>query len=137
MSKVTSPLFKGIDCVRLPVSDLASGLAFYRDRIGLEVIWVTEGSAGLKMPEDDSEIVVYTEGRGEEIDILVDSADDAARSFESAGGEVVVPPFDIMIGRCAVVKDPWGNELVLLDNSKGRLVTDKWGNVVGVEKPGT
>jgi predicted enzyme related to lactoylglutathione lyase len=134
MANVTQPLFKRIDCVRLPVSDLESGLVFYRDRIGLELIWVTEESAGLKMPEDDSEIVLYTESRGEEIDILVDSADDAARSFESAGGEVVVQPFDIRIGRCAVVKDPWGNELVLLDNSKGRLVTDEGFNVVGVKK---
>lgn len=134
MANVTQPLFKRIDCVRLPVSDLESGLAFYRDRIGLELIWVTEESAGLKMPDDDSEIVLYTESRGEEIDILVDSADDAARSFEYAGGEVVVQPFDIRIGRCAVVKDPWGNELVLLDNSKGRLVTDEGFNVVGVKK---
>ena len=64
----------------------------------------------------------------------MDSADEAARSFESAGGEVIVQPFDIRIGRCVVVKDPWGNELVLLDNSKGRLVTDEWYNVVGVKK---
>lgn len=134
MANVTRPLFKKIDCVRLPVSDLESGLAFYRDRIGLELIWITEDSAGLKMPEDDSEIVLYTENRGEEIDILVDSADDAARCFESAGGEVVVQPFDIRIGRCVVVKDSWGNELVLLDNSKGRLVTDEGYNVVGVKK---
>jgi len=134
MANVTRPLFKKIDCVRLPVSGLESGLAFYRDGIGLELIWITEDSAGLKMPEDDSEIVLYTENRGEEIDILVDSADDAARSFESAGGEVVVQPFDIRIGRCVVVKDPWGNELVLLDNSKGRLVTDEGYNVVGLEK---
>jgi predicted enzyme related to lactoylglutathione lyase len=134
MANVTSPLFKKIDCVRLPVSDLESGLAFYRDGIGLELIWITEESAGLKMPEDDSEIVLYTERRGEEIDIMVDSADEAARSFESAGGEVVVQPFDIRIGRCVVVKDPWGNELVLLDNSKGRLVTDEGYNVVDVKK---
>jgi len=132
MSKSTPPLFKRIDCVRLPVSDLDSGLAFYRDGIGLELIWVTEESAGLKLPEDDSEIVIYTESRGQEIDILVDSADDAARSFESAGGEAVVPPFDIRIGRCVVVRDPWGNELVLLDNRKGRLVTDEEHKVVGV-----
>ena len=134
MAKVTQSLFKKIDCVRLPVSDLESGLAFYRDGIGLELIWITEESAGLKMPEDDSEIVLYTERRGEEIDIMVDSADEAARSFESAGGEVVVQPFDIRIGRCVVVKDPWGSELVLLDNSKGRLVTDEGYNVVDVKK---
>ena len=134
MSRATPPLFKRIDCVRLPVSDLESGLSFYGDKLGLELIWRTEASAGLRLPRDESEIVLYTESRGEEIDILVDSADDAARSFESAGGEVVVQPFDIRIGRCAVVKDPWGNELVLLDNSKGRLVTDEGFNVVGVKK---
>ena len=134
MSKATRPLFKKIDCVRLPVSDLESGLAFYRDGIGLELVWVTEESAGLKLPEDDSEIVIYMESRGQEVDILVDSADDAACSFESAGGEVVVPPFDIRIGRGVVVADPWGNELVLLDNSKGRLVTDEGHRVVGVAR---
>jgi len=134
MSKVTPPLFKKIDCVRLPVSDLESGLSFYMDNLGLELIWRTEESAGLRLPNDESEIVLYTESRGEEIDILVESADEAARCFESAGGEVVVQPFDIRIGRCVVVKDPWGNELVLLDNSKGRLVTDEGYNVVGVER---
>ncbi len=134
MANVTRPLFKKIDCVRLPVSDLESGLSFYRDKLGLEMIWRTEDSAGLRLPNDESEIVLYTDDRGEEIDITVESADEAARSFESAGGEVVVQPFDIRIGRCVVVKDPWGNELVLLDNSKGRLVTDEGGNVVGVEE---
>ncbi|MBC8498269.1 VOC family protein [Candidatus Bathyarchaeota archaeon] len=134
MSRVTPPLFKRIDCVRLPVSDLESGLSFYRDNLGLELIWRTEDSAGLRLPNDESEIVLYTEDRGEEIDITVESADEAARSFESARGEVVVQPFDIGIGRCVVVKDPWGNELVLLDNSKGRLVTDAGLNVVGVDK---
>ncbi|NQT09233.1 VOC family protein [Candidatus Bathyarchaeota archaeon] len=134
MANVTQSLFKKIDCVRLPVSDMESGLSFYMDKLGLELIWRTEDSAGLRLPNDESEIVLYTDDRGEEIDILVDSADDAARNFEAAGGEVVVQPFDIRIGRCAVVKDPWGNELVLLDNSKGRLVTDEGFNVVGVKK---
>lgn len=134
MDEATPPLFKRIDCVRLPVTDLESGLSFYGDKLGLELIWRTEDSAGLRLPDDESEIVLYTDDRGEEIDITVESADEAARSFETAGGEVVVQPFDIRIGRCVVVKDPWGNELVLLDNSKGRLVTDEGFNVVNVEK---
>jgi hypothetical protein len=36
------------------------------------------------------------------------------------GGE----PFDIPIGRCAVVRDSWGNVLVLLNVTKGSLITD-------------
>jgi len=37
-----------------------------------------------------------------------------------SGGTVVAGPFDIKIGRCAVLHDPWGNELVVLDGSKRR-----------------
>ena len=65
------------------------------------------------------------------MDITVESADTAAGRFAQAGGEVVVAPFDIPIGRCSVVRDPWGNQLVLLDTSKGLLSTDKDGNVTG------
>lgn len=48
-----------------------------------------------------------------------------------AGGTIVVAPFDIQVGRCVVVGDPWGTPLVLLDTSKGLLVTDADGNVTG------
>ena len=43
-------------------------------------------------------------------------------------------PFEIAIGRCAVVADPWDNVLVLLDNSKGFLTTDDTGHVTGVAR---
>ncbi len=46
------------------------------------------------------------------------------------------PPFDIAIGRCARVRDPFGNELVMLDQSEGRLITDADGRLVGVEGKG-
>jgi hypothetical protein len=46
---------------------------------------------------------------------------------------VVSQPFDIPVGRVAVVADPFGNTLVLVDLSKGRYVTDASGNVTGVE----
>jgi predicted enzyme related to lactoylglutathione lyase len=65
------------------------------------------------------------------VDFLVESADRAVQFIEQAGGRVIVPPFDIQIGRCAVVEDPWGNPLVVLDTSKGLLKTDSDGNVTG------
>ena len=70
-----------------------------------------------------------------ETNLTVASADAAAEAIVAAGGRVVVRPFDIRIGRCAVVEDPWGNRLVLLDVSKGLLVTDEDGNVVGNAEP--
>jgi len=52
----------------------------------------------------------------------VESEDAAARRIEDAGGKIIVPPFDIQIGRAVVVEDPWGNHMVLLDSRKGHFV---------------
>ncbi len=65
------------------------------------------------------------------MNLLVESASAAATAIVEAGGSIVVPVFDIQIGKCVVVDDPWGNRLVLLDMSKGALVTDADGNVTG------
>ncbi len=127
----SGPLIRRVDCIRLHVPDLEAGLAFYRDRLGHPIVWRTASAVGLRMGDSDAEIVLQTEDEGQEVDLLVASADDAAQQIGEGGGRVVVPPFDIAIGRCAVVDDPWGNELVLLDASNGLLSTDADGNVVG------
>jgi len=125
------PVLRKVDCVRLYVPDLEAGIAFYRDRLGHELIWRTETAAGLHLPETDAELVLQTEEQRQEVDFLVDSADKSATFIEQSGGKVIVPPFDIQIGRCVVVEDPWGNPLVLLDASKGLLKTDIDRKVVG------
>ena len=124
-------LIRKVDCVRLYVPDLEKGLAFYRDQLGHPLIWRTETAVGLRLPESDAELVLQTEEQRQEVDLLVHSADEAATRIEQAGGKVIVPPFDIQIGRCVVIEDPWGNPLVLLDTSKGLLKTDAAGNVIG------
>ena len=124
-------LIRKVDCVRLYVPDLEAGLAFYRGQLGHELIWRTGTAAGLRLPESEAELVLQTEEQRQEVDLLVGSADEAAARVEQAGGKVIVPPFDIQIGRCVVLEDPWGNPLVLLDLSKGLLKTDADGNVIG------
>jgi predicted enzyme related to lactoylglutathione lyase len=127
-----APLFRKVDCLALPVPDLDQALAFY-ERLGHELVWRSATSAGLRLPDGESELVLQTERAGPETDLTVDAVGPAIDRFVDAGGRLVVPPFDIAIGRCAVVADPWGNQLVLLDNSKGRLITDDAGTVTGVE----
>ncbi|MPZ14971.1 MAG: bleomycin resistance protein [Chloroflexi bacterium] len=123
------PLFRKIDAIQIPVPDLDAGLAFYRESLGHVLIWRTSTSAGLRMPDTDAEIVIQAEGMEMETDLLVASADGAARAFTDAGGRVVEEAFDIPIGRCVVVADPWGNRLVLIDASKGTLDTNSDGTV--------
>jgi predicted enzyme related to lactoylglutathione lyase len=116
------------------VPDLDSGIAFYVDRLGHTLNWRNDdvGSAGLALPESDTEMVLTTE-HGYEPNWLVESADDAARAVEAAGGAVLAAPFDIPVGRVAIVADPFSNVLVLIDLSEGRYTTDDTGNVTGVE----
>jgi predicted enzyme related to lactoylglutathione lyase len=124
------PLIRTVDCIRLSVPDLEAGLTFYRDRLGHELVWRTDQAVGLRLSGSTTEIVLHTDPLPLEVDFLVDSADDATTQFEAAGGKIIVPPFDIQIGRAAVVEDPWGNQYVLLDASKGLLVTDDEGRVI-------
>ena len=126
----TTSLLKKVDCIQLPVPDLEAALGFYRDRLGHEVIWRTEQAVGLRLPGSDAELVLQTERPEPEVDWLVASVEAAVEQIVAAGGSVDVPPFDIQIGRCAVVRDPWGNALVLLDMSRGALVTDTEGRVI-------
>ena len=125
-------LFRKIDCLQVPVPDIAAGLRFYRDKLGHALVWRSDTAAGLRLADSDSEIVLQTARPILEVNVLVRSADEAAETIAAAGGSVSVPPFDIPIGRCAVAHDPWGNRLVLLDCGNGVLLTDDEGRILGV-----
>ncbi len=131
----SEPLIRKVDCLQIPVPDLDASLAFYRDKLGHGLIWRTETAAGLRMAESETEIVLQTARPVMEPNLLVHSADTAAALFVAAGGTIIVPPFDIQIGRCVIVQDPWGNPLVLLDMCNGPLITDAEGNVTDTAPP--
>ena len=126
------PLFRKLDNLLLPVSDLDAAISFYRDRLGHTLVWRDGEAAGFALPETDAELVVHLRV-GPETDILVDDVDVALEEFLAAGGETVHLPFDIAIGRCARVRDPFGNIIVILDQSKGTLITDAERRVTGIK----
>jgi len=70
-----------------------------------------------------------------ETDLWVASVPAALSRVVAAGAKVIAGPFEIRIGLCAVIEDPWQNRLVILDASKGSLRTDAEGNVI--ERGGT
>jgi lactoylglutathione lyase len=129
---VKGPLLRKLDCLLLRVPDLDAAVSFYRDRLGHRVLWRSAEAVGFALPDTDAELVVHL-NIGPETDVLVEDVDKDVAVFVNAGGEALQPPFDIAIGRCARVRDPFGNELTLLDQSRGRLATDRDGRVVGVE----
>jgi predicted enzyme related to lactoylglutathione lyase len=123
-----------VDALVVRVPSVEAGLAFYRDRLGHPLLWRTSTAAGLVMDSSGTELVVSVDS-GPETDVLVDSVDAAVAVIIDAGGALIAPPEDIAVGRVAVVADPFGNELTLVDLSKGRFETDAAGNVTGVMQP--
>lgn len=124
------PLFNNVDCISLHVPDLKQALKFYSEKLGHEIIWRHESAVGLRLPESKTELVLHMENRPNEVDWKVDSVPEAIERFMNAGGELIVGPFEIRIGLCAVLRDPWQNPIVILDMSKGKLKVDSENNVI-------
>ncbi|WFR57308.1 bleomycin resistance protein [Anaerocolumna sp. AGMB13025] len=125
-------LLKCIDCIELYVSDLKEGIDYY-SKLGLKVLWKNETSVGMGMEDDFTEIVLQNERQKMNVDIKVESVLQAVEEIKEAGGQIIYGPFDIPIGMCAVVRDKWSNEYVILDMTKGKYETDELGNILGVK----
>ena len=80
-------LFRKVDCHSIPVADLDAALAFYRDGLGYELIWRDDSAAGLRLPDSDAELVLHTEKRPIETDLLVTSVPAAISRFCGCGRE--------------------------------------------------
>ena len=126
-------LLRAVDAVTVRVPDLDTGIALYRDRLGHELLWRHDaiGQAGLRTPGSATELVLAT-ALAYEPNWKVDSVEEAVAVFLVNGGRVVAEAEDIPIGRVAVVEDPFGNRLVLVDSTKGTYRTDAAGDVTGV-----
>lgn len=127
-------IFKNIDCIELYVSDINEGIQYYCDSMGLKLLWRNEDMVGLGMENDITEIVLQSQRKQVLVDIKVESVDESIEKIKEAGGTVEYGPFDVPIGRCAVILDKWHNKYVILDMTKGRYVTDEDGYVTGVRK---
>jgi predicted enzyme related to lactoylglutathione lyase len=112
----TSPVLRSVDAITIPVPGLDEGLAFYRDRLGHQLLWRNDavGQAGLALPDSRVEVVLSTRQQMEP-NWLVESIDAAVHDLVQAGASVAAPPTTIPVGKVAVVTDPFGNPLVLVE----------------------
>jgi predicted enzyme related to lactoylglutathione lyase len=119
-------VFKKIDCVMIRVDDVASAEKFYSEVFGLKPRWREGGAVGMRMPETDAEIVLHNSREiphNVEVHYLVEDVVAAAKGYAEKGCRVLVPPFNILIGKCAVIQDPFGTMICLLDLTSGRHPT--------------
>jgi lactoylglutathione lyase len=114
-----------IDCVMVRVADLDRGADFYAREFGLSVLWRDADSVGMGLPETDAELVLHTTLLPAEwaVHYLVDDVRAAVRQWRDAGRVVRREPFEIAVGWCAALEDPFGNAVCILDLTKGLRAT--------------
>jgi lactoylglutathione lyase len=115
-------MLRKIDCIMIRVDSVEAAAAYYTKVFGLRPIWSGDGSIGLAFPESDAEIVLHSDPNipsSVEAYYLVDDVLDAVASCAAEGCQVLVAPFEIRIGKCAVISDPFGTRLCILDMTKG------------------
>jgi lactoylglutathione lyase len=119
-------MLRKIDCVMVKVDDLEAAARYYVEVFGLKRLWADGFSIAMGMPETDAEIVLHNDPNlPKEIGVhyLVDDVVETVNQFTTKGCTVVEPPFDIAIGKCAVIQDPFGTILCILDMTKGARPT--------------
>ncbi|WP_455716398.1 VOC family protein [Anaerosporobacter sp.] len=129
---MVNSIFQNVDCISFYVDDLDNGISFYSNSLGLKLLWRAEYSCGLGMSDGITEVVLVNE-HNPQVNFKVESVECALKDFLAAGGTLEYGPFDIDIGKCAVIVDKWGNRFCILDMSKGKYTIDANGNVTGVK----
>ena len=115
-------MLRKIDCIMIRVDDIQAAATYYAKVFGLRPQWSGDDSIGLVFPESDAEIVLHSDPgipSSVEVHYLVDDVVAAVAHYEAEGCSVLVAPFDITIGKCAVIRDPFGIRLCILDLTKG------------------
>ena len=115
-------MLKKIDCVMIRVEDPEAAKKYYTEVFGLQPLWGDENTVGLGFPETDAEIVLRNESNipsSVEVYYLVDNVESAVNELQKRDCTTIVGPIDITIGKCAIIRDPFGTRLCILDMTKG------------------
>jgi lactoylglutathione lyase len=111
---------KKIDAVIHRVADLDEAIKFYVEVLGLKLGWKDESMAGVLFPGNDSELVLHTDENlpNPNVSFQVENVEAFVEEYKGKGYKVLVEPFDIRCGRCAVLSDPYGNGIEVMDLTK-------------------
>jgi len=118
----TSTTLRKIDCIMVKVDDVERAREFYINVFGMHPTWRDATSAGLRFPESDAEIVLHNIAdipARVDVTYLVDDVVAAVATLKGEGCTIIEAPFDVAIGKCAVILDPFGTPMTIIDMTKG------------------
>ncbi|HEU4865561.1 MAG TPA: VOC family protein [Actinomycetota bacterium] len=113
-------------------SDIGRDLGFYRDRLGGELIWRSEGFgaevAAVRL--GDGPLVLLADHRPSPSALpiwAVEDLDDELARLRAAGWEEGARRVEVPDGPCAVLVDPSGNEVALLERVRPGVMERRGG----------
>jgi len=113
---------KKIDAVLLRVKDLEKTADFYVEVMGLRRGWTDKENQmiGLLFPGNDTELVLHCNESlpDPNISYQVDDVLSFVEEYKHRGCKVLVEPFDIRCGKCAILQDPEGHSVEVMDITK-------------------
>ena len=89
---------------------------------GMQPIWRDEVSLGLRFAESDAEIVLHRIPdipMRVDVTYLVEDVTTAVAALKIESCSVIEGPFEVAIGLCAVIRDPFGTPMTLIDMTRG------------------
>ena len=111
-----------IDSFMLFVSDLEGSANFYREILGLRQVWNDQehGMIGFTFQESDLEVIIHSDPSipNPSVSFLVKNVEEFCEEYKKKGYNVVTEPFEVRCGKYAVLADPDGNELPIIDLTK-------------------
>lgn len=113
---------KKVDAVLYLVEDIYKAAEFYEDTMGLKRGWIDDENQmiGLLFPGNDTELVLHTDKNlpNPNVSYQVENVEEFVESYKKKGYKVTVEPFEIRCGKCAILEDPFGSSIEIMDLTK-------------------
>jgi len=111
-----------IDSIMMRVTDLDSSARFYEEVMGLKRAWTDKVNqmVGFLFPGNNSELVIHTNSTlsSPSYSFSVDDVVEFCERFREQGYAVLMEPFEVRCGMYAVLADPDGNRINIIDLTK-------------------
>jgi catechol 2,3-dioxygenase-like lactoylglutathione lyase family enzyme len=125
------PRLLKIDNVMFFVADLEKAARFYEETLGLKGAWTDRERemVGFTFAQSNSEIVIHRDPTipNPDFSFLVEDVEAFCDAYRSSGHAILVEPFDVRCGKFAVLADPDGNRISIVDLTRfgGKPVYDQ------------
>ena len=111
-----------IDSIMLRVKDITKSASFYEKTLGMKRVWkdAERGMAGFTFSDSDSEIVIHDNNDipSPSFSFLVNDVTKFCKDYAKTGNRILVQPMEVRTGKYAVLSDPNGNAIPIIDLTK-------------------